>query len=93
MGRKNGIYRRALLRMSQLLGLFSQALVLLSRVWGFDVYNIDVYASRDVFFPSCGRFFPCFGCRNTLNSAVFVMKREKVVVFSKKVAVKFGAWR
>ena len=59
----------------------------------FAVYDIDVYASRVVFFPSCGRFFQCCGCRNTLNLSVFVMKREKVVVFSKKVAVKFGAWR
>ena len=58
MERKNGIYRGTLLRMSQLLGLFSRGLVLLSRVSGFFPWprfpyiNIDVYASRDVFFPS-----------------------------------------
>ena len=34
MERKNGIYRGTLLRMSQLLGLFSRALVPLSRVLG-----------------------------------------------------------
>ena len=29
--------------------------------------------------------FACFGCKNTLNSGIFVMKRENLALFGKKV--------
>ena len=35
--------------------------------------------------PSLFLLFACFGCKNTLNSSVFVMKRENLLVCLKKV--------
>ena len=35
--------------------------------------------------PSFFLLFACFGCKNTLNSSIFVMKRENLLVYLKKV--------
>ena len=35
--------------------------------------------------PSFLRLFACFGCKNTLNSVIFVMKRENLALSRKKV--------
>ena len=35
--------------------------------------------------PSFFLLFACFGCKNTLNSVIFVMKRENLLVYLKKV--------
>ena len=35
--------------------------------------------------PSFLLLFACFGCKNTLNSSIFVMKRENLLVYLKKV--------
>ena len=35
--------------------------------------------------PSFLLLFACFGCKNTLNYIVFVMKRENLLVYLKKV--------
>ena len=35
--------------------------------------------------PSFFLLFACFGCKNTLNSAIFVMKRENLALSRKKV--------
>jgi hypothetical protein len=51
----------------------------------FALYNMDVpfpcYAVSSSFLLC----FACFGCKNTLNSVIFVMKRENLLVYLKKV--------
>ena len=42
-------------------------------------------APRDAVGPSFFLLFACFGCKNTLNSVVFVMKRENLAFSRKKV--------
>ena len=42
-------------------------------------------APRGAVGPSFLRLFACFGCKNTLNYIVFVMKRENLLVCLKKV--------
>ena len=42
-------------------------------------------APRGAVGPSFFLLFACFGCKNTLNSVVFVMKRENLALSRKKV--------
>ena len=51
----------------------------------FALCNMDVPCPRGAVGPSFFLLFACFGCKNTLNSVVFVMKRENLLVCLKKV--------
>lgn len=51
----------------------------------FALCNMDVPCPVGAVVPSLLLLFACFGCKNTLNSVVFVMKRENLLVYLKKV--------
>ena len=58
-------------------GTFSVAL--------FALCNMDVPCPLGAVGPSFLLRFACFGCKNTLNSIIFVMKRENLALSRKKV--------
>ena len=77
MSRCMGTLSRALERLSRPLGLFPVAL--------FPYMIWMCRAPRGAVGPSFLLLFACFGCKNTLNSVVFVMKRENLALSRKKV--------
>ena len=85
------VYFPCFYHLSRILGTLSRLLGHLSRPLGLSprVYLPYVIwacrAPRDAVGPSFFLHFACFGCKNTLNSVVFVMKRENLLVCLKKV--------
>ena len=85
------VYFLCYYHLSRSLGALSRALGRLSRPLGLSprVYLAYVIwmcrAPLGAVGPSFLLRFARFGCKNTLNSVVFVMKRENLLVYLKKV--------
>ena len=85
------VYFQCFYRLSRSLGTLSRLLGRLSRSLGLSPSLYLPYvicacrAPRDAVGPSFLLRFARFGCKNTLNSSIFVMKRENLLVYLKKV--------
>ena len=85
------VYFPCFYHLSRILGALSRALGRYSRPLGHFPVALFAYviwmcrATLGAVGPSFLLLFACFGCKNTLNSVVFVMKRENLLVCLKKV--------